>query len=182
MKIIKVKGYEINFIPTISAIDRKAVLYCNNIIEEIKKIGLNQDYVEFLKCENSHRIELCKFSIYYENHKLIFSHNSQRRYIDNLFILSKLVEKEIQALLNNQITKQNLIDKYTQEKLEDDFRNKAIEILDLKKNNFDKETLNKNYKELAKKFHPDKEGGSVDEFKKINNQIKKEEVLMNLKK
>ena len=181
MTQIRVKRFDISFNEIRNGFDRKATLFCNNIIEEIKKIKLNRDFIKFPETHSAHRREFAKVILYYNHHKLIFTHNSQKRFVDNLFIVSKLIEFEIKELNEKNLTSEKFISKYQEEhveggkndkKAQNNLREESFKILNLEEQDFNLENLNNNYKKLARKHHPDLNGGDTTEFTKINKAHK----------
>jgi hypothetical protein len=172
MKIIKVKGYEVKLITVKDSFTRKALLFKNNIISNLKKLGLTEDDIEVHMEQITIRKAKASVEWYINGHRLYYSYNSENRFIDNLFIISKVIENEINLLLNEEKSFEDFYRDFSEEENVEEQRIKARELLGVAKESKDIEEINKKYKELAKKHHPDKDGGSNEEFKKINNAHK----------
>jgi len=105
-------------------------------------------------------------------HYMYYDHKLFGSYAENLCIVSKVIELEVDAVLREEKNIQEFVDLFMEDYDLHEKRKAARELLGLAHDENDVETINKQYKELAKEHHPDKEGGSVDKFKEINNAHK----------
>ncbi|MCK5615671.1 J domain-containing protein [Candidatus Pacearchaeota archaeon] len=90
------------------------------------------------------------------------------RFVENLYIINKVLEIEVDKFLSGDVT----LDKFCREFSEDeDLHNqltqarKTLEV-DIAEKDFD--VINKNFKKLARKHHPDMPGGDHEKFQEIN--------------
>lgn len=116
-------------------------------------------------------------SWYFEGRNLKYSYSLMPKFIENLYIVEKVLGIWVDNLLYDEIT----LDKFQHEFFENnDLPNQLIEargILNVDIDEKDFGIISKNYKELAKKYHPDMPEGNPKMFQKINNAhklIKKE--------
>jgi hypothetical protein len=171
MAKITVKGHEFNLPLIRDSYDRRAVLFKNNIIESLKKIGVIEDDVEVLLQKVARLKGNAAASWYYDGKNMYFSYKLSNKFIENLFIVSKVIDIEVKSLLNEEITIEEFSQHFSEDNDVEKRREKAREILGVDKDCLDIELINKNYKLLAKKHHPDA-GGETERFKRINNAHK----------
>lgn len=179
MAKIKVKGYEFELKIVKSGYDRRAVQYANNIIDSLKKIGLTADDVSVPTNILGNKNIAGFAEWYYDGHHLQYRYSGQKRFIDNLFVISKVIELEINEIINKTKTAQDFIYDFTEEKDAKETRNNAREILELDEKENDLETINIKYKELARKYHPDMPNGNLEKFQALNkaHKILKKELI-----
>jgi len=171
MARITVKGHEFNQLLIRDSYDRRAILFQNNIIESLKKIGVIEDDIDVKMQKVARMRGDSAASWYFEGRNMYLSYKLCPKFIDNLFIVSKVIEMEIKALLNEEITVEDFIKHFSEDGDIEKRRKEAREILGVDENCLDLELISKHYKELAKKHHPDA-GGEMEMFKKINNAHK----------
>jgi len=175
--MVKIKGNEIEEPNFRDSFDRRAVRIQNNIVATLKQLGIERDDVR-LKMERNTRLKArASVEWYFEGRNLKYSYNLLAKFIDNLYIVDKVLALEVDKLLDEEIT----LDQFQREFSEDDDLSEQLsearKTLGVDENENDFDVISKHYKVLAKKFHPDMSGGDVDMFKKINaahKLIKKE--------
>lgn len=170
--MIKVKGYEFNAFIAKDSFDRRAILFRNNIIESLGKLGLTDDDIDVKVEVVAYKRAPASASWYMDGHNLYYSYNGALKFVDNLFVVSKMIQLEVEALLNGTKTGEEFIRDFSEEKDVKERRKKAREILGVQEGSRDMELINKKYKELAKEHHPDMPGGDLEKFKAINNAHK----------
>ena len=179
MAKIKVKGYEFDFKLVKSGYDRRAVQYANNIVESLKKIGLTQDDVD-VKTNILGNKNFPGFAEwYFDGHHLQYRYSGYKRFIDNLFVVAKIIELEVNEVINEKKTIQDFIYDFTEEKGAKDARNNARELLGIDEKENDLEIINQKYKLLARKYHPDMPNGDLEKFQAVNkaHKILKKELI-----
>jgi hypothetical protein len=172
MTIIRIKGYDINAMPITNSFDRRALQFKNNIISNLRKLGLTEDDVEIPLEKVAMKRAKASAEWYMEGYRLYYSYNSRIKFVENLYIVSKVIENEVNSLLNEQKTFQEFYKDFSEDDDVEEKRKEAREILGVSHDSNNMEEINKKYKELAKKLHPDKEDGCLETFKKINNAHK----------
>ena len=172
MAIIKVKGHEFAALTIKDSFDRRALQYKNKIITNLRKIGLTEDDIE-VDLENV-AIKNAPASVwwYFGRHYLHYSYKAAPKYVENLYVVSKLIELEVGALVSGEKTPEEFIIEFSEDKDVGDRRKKAREVLGIDEDNIDLNCIDSKYKELAKKYHPDMPGGDINKFKQINHAHK----------
>ena len=172
MSTIKSKGHEFNAFRARDSFNRRAVQFRNNIIDTLKKIGITEDDVEIELEPSAAKKAPASASWYIDGHHMHYSHSSQGKFVDNLYAVSKVIELEVNALLNNQKTSEEFISEFSEDNDVGDRRKKAREVLGLGHDVLDMEMINQKYKTLAKEHHPDMPNGDIEKFKEINKAHK----------
>ena len=172
MAKIRVKGHELESLDVKSASNRLAMQFKNKILENLKKTGIKPDDVEVPLESVVSRKAKASVTWYTKTNRLYYSNNSQKTFIENLYLVSQLLEKEINLVLSGEKTAQEFIDLFAEEDDVDTARKEAREFLGVEHDTHDLETINQKYKELAKELHPDKPTGSTEKFKKLNHAHK----------
>ena len=170
--MVKIKGHEINAIITNAAFNRKALQYKNNIIILLKHIGVSE-YDTEVPLE-SIAIKKAKASAtwYLSGHRMHYSYNSQKKFVDNLYIVFKVIEIETKLILSGEKTIEEFIQEFKEDSDVADKRKKAREFLGFGHDVDDMDAINKKYKDMARALHPDMPTGNTEEFKQLNNAHK----------
>ena len=172
MAIIKVKGHEFAALTIKDSFDRRALQYKNKIITTLRKIGLTEDDIEVDLETVAVKKAPASASWYFGNHYLHYSYRAAPKYVENLYVVSKLIELEVGALVSGKKTPEEFITEFSEDKDIGDRRKKAREVLGIDEDSIDLNHIDSKYKELAKKHHPDMPGGNVEKFKQINRAHK----------
>lgn len=170
MNRIQSRGYEFAAFDMKQASDRKALQLKNTILQNLKKIGIREDDVHISKQHMIFKKAPAYVSCYIDGQHLSFSYTALR-YIENLYCVSQVIEKEVQAILEGEKTREECILTFIEEIDIEDKRREAREILGLPIDTFDLDIIHKKYKDLSKMHHPDM-GGSLELFQKINGAHK----------
>lgn len=170
--MVTVKGHEIKIMPVKSAFNRKAQQFNNSIITLLKRIGVDERDVD-ITFENM-AIKKAKASVtwYVSDHRMYFSYNLQNRFVDNLYILFKVIEIETNLILSGKKTVDEFIKTFEEDSDIEDKRKNARKYLDLDPEENDLDIINKKYKTMARKLHPDMSCGDTEKFKLLNNAHK----------
>ena len=168
MKTIKVKGYELTTAPIRDSFDRRALQFKNKIITSLGRIGLTEDDID-LELEPSAVKNVPAYASWYlQGRHLHYSYKGSRTYAENLYVVFRVIELEVNALLSGQKTAEEFIRDFSEDKDIKDKRKEAREILGVAHDATDLDQINQNYRELAKKHHPDMPEGNPEKFKEIN--------------
>ncbi|MBI2662424.1 J domain-containing protein [Candidatus Woesearchaeota archaeon] len=111
-------------------------------------------------------------SWYIDGHNLYYSYNGANKFVDNLFVVSKIIQLEVESLINSEKSNEDFIRDFSEEHDVQERRKQAREILGVNYDSRDMELINKKYKDLAKEHHPDMPNGNLEKFKQINNAHK----------
>ena len=170
--MVKVKGHEINAIITNAAFNRKALQFKNNIITLLKHVGVNEYDVEIPL--ESVAIKKAKASAtwYFSGHHMHYSYNLQKKFVDNLYIVYKVLEIEAKMVISGERTIDEFILEFKEDSDIADKRKEAREFFGLDHDVDDMEAINKKYKDMARELHPDMPTGDTEKFKRLNNAHK----------
>lgn len=172
MSTIKTKGYEIEFKPTTNSFSRRAMQFKNNILSTLKKFGLTDDDCEISMEKLAIKRSKAFVEWYMEGYRLYYSYNKCNKFVDNLYVVSKVLETAVNEVLNNRISIEEFCTKFEEDENIEEKRKNARKLLGVEEDSINMEEINKNFKDLARKAHPDVEGGCVEKFKEINSAHK----------
>jgi hypothetical protein len=172
MEVLKIKGHSVNFIPAKDNFNRRALQYKNRLINSLEKLGTQRDDVDLELDGFCGREAKASVVWYFKGNRLYYEVSTQKKYVDNLFIVSKIIENEVELVL----TEKKPLDEFLAEFREDedvhDERKEAREFFGLDERHKDMDEINRRYKDMAKTLHPDTATGDVEKFKKLNHHHK----------
>jgi hypothetical protein len=175
--MIKIKGNEIEEPSIKDSFDRRAVKIQNNIMDTLKMLNVRRDNVE-LKMKTNARLKApASVSWYFEGRNLKYSYSLMPKFIENLYIINKVLALEVDKLLDEEITLEQFQREFSEDKNLSSQLIEARKTLGVEEDETDFEVIDKKYKALAKKNHPDMSDGNHEIFQKINaahKLIKKE--------
>lgn len=172
MAKIKAKGHEFEAFHVRDSFNRRAVQFRNNIANNLRKIGLTEDDIEVPMGQFAIKKAPASASWYIGGCHLYYSYGASGTFVENLYAVSKVIELEVEALLNERKTLQEFIGEFTEDKDIENKRKDARKVLGLSDDSSDMEIINEKYKLLAKEHHPDMPNGDMERFKTINNAHK----------
>ena len=172
MGIINIKGHEFNALITRDSYNRRALQYKNNIIYVLSKIGLTSDDIKIDIEPVAIKDVPASATWYADGYRMYYSYKSAKRYVDNLYIVYKVIEFEVADLVAGKKTFEEFLLDFTEKDDVEHMRKEARKILGVEEDVLYLEKLDKKYKELARKYHPDMPEGDLEMFKKINNAHK----------
>jgi|SRR3989344_6207142 len=179
MTLINIKGHKFNAVAARDSHSRRALKYKNNIFSILNKMGvIKDDIIIDLEPFAIKNIMACA-TWYYDGYKMYYSYKSAKNYVDNLYVVYKVIEFEVNDLLIGKITFQEFLSEFTEKDDVENTRKEAREVLGIEPGVLDFSIIDKRYKELAKRYHPDMPGGDAEMFKKINiaHKILKRELM-----
>ena len=112
--MVKIKGHEIDPVVAKNTFERRALQYKNKINASLRKLGVREDDVE---------VPLERFAIkdvpgsvtfWLGNHRLYYSYSRAKRFVDNLYIVQKLIELEVEEVLSGRKTEQEFCDSFSE--------------------------------------------------------------------
>ncbi|MBT4175212.1 J domain-containing protein [archaeon] len=168
----RIKGHEIAPINITNSFDRRAHQYKNKIVTNLKKIGIRDDDIE---------VPLERFGIknvpgtatfWFNDHRLYYSYSRSKTFVNNLYIVQKLIELEVEEVLNGEKSEQEFCNTFTEDKDVENQRKEARELIGVSEDCVDMEEISKKYKVLAKDSHPDMPNGNHEIFQKLNRAHK----------
>jgi hypothetical protein len=172
MTIVNIKGHEFKAVRAHDSFGRRALQYKNKIISILGKIGVVEDDI-YLDLEPI-AIKNIQASVtwYDEGYRMYYSYQTANRYVDNLYVVYKVIELEVLDLLEEKKTFEQFLLDFVEKDDVEQMRKEARELLGIEPGELDMDIIDKKYKNLAKKYHPDVDGGDTEMFKKINNAHK----------
>lgn len=172
MATIIIKGHEIT-LPTIrDSYDRRAVQYGNSIIEVLRKIGLTEDDIDLTVEAPAFKNAPASVSWYLDGHHLYYNSKVAKKYVENLYIVLQVIDREVKAVLAGEKMIQEFISSFSEGRDVEKERKEARAVLGMEPGVMDMAVIDAKYRDLAKKNHPDVAGGSSEKFKEINRAHK----------
>ena len=170
--MVNIKGQEIEPIAIKDSANRRSVQFSNNIVTLLHKIGLSEDDIEIPLEGNAVRKARATATWFWEGFRLQYSHNLQAKFVENLYMVYKVIENEVNLLLSGKKTPDEFIAEFREDEDVDDLRKEARDLLGVEHDVQDIVVINKKYKQMAKELHPDMPNGSTEKFKQLNNAHK----------
>ncbi len=169
---ITVKGYEFEAVSITDSFNRRAMQFKNKIITSISRLGLTVDDVDIELEPNGIKKAPASVSWFFDGWHLHYSHNSRNKYVENLYVVFKVVDFNITALIEGRMTIDDFLKEFSEDIDIAKKRKEARVALGLDHDVNDLNVIDKAYKNLAKKHHPDTETGDAEKFKEINRAHK----------
>jgi hypothetical protein len=170
--MVRIKGHEINPVIAKNSFDRRGLQYKNKIISNLRKLGLSEDDIEVPLERVAIKKAPASVTMWFESHRLFYSYSRGNTFVDNLYIVQKLIELEVEEVLNGLKTEQDFCLTFSEDKEVVEQRKEARELLGVAQNCVDMQEINQKYKLLAKKCHPDIPEGDHELFQKLNKAHK----------
>lgn len=172
MATVNVKGHDINVPQIKDSFDRRAVFFKNKIIQTLARLDLTADDTDIELAHGAYKKNPASATWYYEGHRLHYSYNGCAKYVENLAVVSKIIELEVEQLVSGHKTFNDFAKEFTEDKDVEEQRAKARALIGVSETERDLEIINKKYKDLAKAAHPDMPGGDAEKFKELNRAHK----------
>jgi len=175
--MVKIKGNEIAAPNITNSFERRSVQIQNSIIATLKQLGIERDNVRMPMERIAQKKAPASVEWWMMGRNLKYSYSLMPRFIENLYIIDKVLKIEVEKLLSKEIT----FDQFAREFSEDDDLSEQLKearkTLGVDENEKDFELISKKYKDLARQHHPDMPDGDHELFQKVNaahKLIKKE--------
>ncbi len=172
MVTTKAKGHEFETPLTKDSFSRRAIQFRNTIIHTLKKIGLAETQVDIPLEAFALKKAPAYAEWYFNGHYMYYSYSSLDRFIDNLYVVSKVIALEVDALIHGQKSEDKFISTFSEDADIEEQRKEARAVLGLSQDIKDLGQINTRYKTLAREHHPDKPTGDTEKFKAINRAHK----------
>ena len=169
-----VKGHQIEGKVTKAGYERKAVIFANNIVDELKKVGVARHQIDIKTNILGNKNYPATIEFWGGGHYLRFSYAMTKRFIDNLYIISKVIELEVKEVQDGTKNLHDFFHVFAEDGNRKDIAKDLIQAkkdLGLDEDEQNLEVIDKTYKKLARAAHPDL-GGSLEEFQKVNKAHK----------
>lgn len=172
METVKIKSHSIQVVHATNSFNRRAVQFKNKIITALEQLGVARDDIDLELDGNCGKGAKAIVTWYFDGYKLQYETASQERFIDNLGIVLKVIEKEVELVLAGKKEIEEFIAEFAENDDVHDSRKEAREFFGLEHDHKDIQEVDKKYKEMAKTLHPDMPTGDVEKFKKLNHAHK----------
>ena len=167
--IVMINGKKVTIKPTKSRFTKTAFQMSQEIYSALQKIGITKEFVDLTLCRNPLKSgEPAQISWRVNDKDFYFQCNKQDRYVDNLGVITKVIEQESYAIRNGLKTFTQVMNQFVigfEEGGEKILSPREIIGVDSKCN--DLEYIKFKFKQKAKELHPDN-GGNVNLFQKLN--------------
>ncbi len=172
MTLLKIKGYHFNVKDIRDSFTRRSQRFYNNIFSTLRSIGVPEDDI-LIDLEPTPMKKLpAGVTWYLEGYRLHYSYNAGAKYVDNLFIVSKIIEFEVKQILAGEKTVDQFIFDFSESREVEDERKEARKLLGIDEESLDFDLMSRKYKRLAKEAHPDMPNGDTERFKMLNRAHK----------
>ena len=169
---MKIKGHEINPITVRDSHFRRSQKYQNNIVESLRKLGLTADDVDIKLERVAFKNVPADVVWWIEGHRCHYSYKRSPKYVENLYVISKVIEAEVAQVLSGEKPIVKFCRDFAEEDDVHDERIEARKTLGLADDEMDWKTIDRAYKKLSMKHHPDMENGDNDIFQEVNKAHK----------
>lgn len=169
---LRLKGHDIRVVLAKDSYTRRAQQYKNSILRSLSSIGVIADAVDCELEPSAVKSAPASVTWYLEGHRLYYSYASPAKYVDNMYIVAKVIECKVNDLLEERISFQDFLLTFSEHDDVEQARKQAREILGVAPDCLDMNVIDVKYKDLARKCHPDMPEGDMETFKKINNAHK----------
>lgn len=166
--MLKIKGHDIGSVVVKGASNRRAIQFQNNIITILKKIGVNDNDIDIPLERLAMKKVKASATWWISDHRMHYSHNMQKNYVENLYVLSRVIEIEANRVLSEDITLSEFILEFKEDSDIYEKRQEAREFFGCDHDETDFELINQKYKLMSKKLHPDMPTGDTEKFKQLN--------------
>lgn len=172
MAITKVKGHEFETFIVNESFSRRAVQFMNHIIKALNLLGVPERQIDVTMEKYALKNAPASVLWFMDGHRMYFSYEAAPRFVENLYIISKVIALEVDAVINKRKTMQDFVSEFSEQEDIEEQRKEAREILGVSHDTKDLDAINKRYKALAKEHHPDVSTGNLTKFKAINRAHK----------
>ncbi|VVB99356.1 Chaperone protein DnaJ [uncultured archaeon] len=169
---LKIKGHDIKIEPMKDSFNRRSVQLQNKITATLHKIGVKKDQVGIELESVAGRKAKASATWHFGGHNMQYANNSQPKFVDNLQVVSKVIEIEVDKVLSGEKTTQEFTEEFREEEDIDAQRLDARTLLGIAHDSQDVEAINRRYREMAKELHPDTPTGNTEKFKELNKAHK----------
>ncbi len=172
MPHVRIKGYEFNAINIKDSFNRRAQRFYNAIVSSLRSIGVSEDDI-IIDLEPVAIKRLPASATWYlDGYRLHYSYKAGTKYVENLFVVSKIIEFEVHEILTGEKTIEQFIFDFSEGDEVEEERKEARKLLGVPEDCLDFQKISKAYKKLAMKAHPDMPTGDVETFKALNRAHK----------
>jgi hypothetical protein len=164
------KGHEIPDFKPGGSSTRRAVQLQNAIVATLRRLEVHPDDIE-IPLERVAIKRVPAVVSWYVGEDFMYFSRQGASFLENLYVISKVLSLEIDAVLEKREPMSDFISKFVEKEEIVELRKKARETLGVEPDCTDLAEIKKKYKEHAKAHHPDA-GGSVESFKELSVAFK----------
>ena len=172
MEKTKAKGHEFKTFIVKDSFNRRAVQFRNAIIHTLKRIGITENDVDIQFEAYALKKMPASATWYFNGHMMYYSYEGAEKFVENLYVVSKVIELEVDAVINKKKSMEDFISAFSEDDDVEEQRKEARAVLGLPSNTKNLDLINKRYKTLARTHHPDTSTGDTEKFKVINRAHK----------
>ena len=115
MAKLKIKGNEFEISFTNNSSSRYATLFRNKIFVSLKKIGIPQHHIKLKEEIFSIKKAGAEVHWFFNGFNCYYSYNRQERYVDNLQVISKVIDIEVDSILGERKTFEEFITDFSED-------------------------------------------------------------------
>lgn len=167
-----IQGYDFRQIKVKDSYHRRAEQYKNKIITLLRVFGLTEDDIDVPLERIPMKKAEARASWYMWHDHLFFSYNGSDKFVENLAMVAQVIEKFINLLVEQEITKEEFLKIFAEDIDIAEQRKDARKTLGLEEDLMDFDIMRRKYKQLSKELHPDMPNGDTERFKQINRAHK----------
>lgn len=172
MEQITIRGHTVEAATVRDSFSRRATQLSNKILMAFKNAGISPDAVDIPEERVPMRKAAAKVAWFADGRYCHYSYGRRNNYTENLYIVSKLLELELQMVAEGRKAVEEFAKDFEEDENVQEQRKEARKLLGVEENCMDFQKIDMQYKKLAKEAHPDMPNGSTAEFKKLNNAHK----------
>ncbi len=172
MATITLKGHTFTLNPITNSFSRRAQFFENKITESLGLLDIVSDAVEVEYDVIGFKRAPASVGWYMDGHYLFYKYEQCAKCVDNLAVISKMIELEVKQVVHNQKSRMDFLREFMADEDHEQQKKDARVLLGLADNEMDMAVIDKKYKDLAKAAHPDMPGGDAEKFKALNKAHK----------
>jgi hypothetical protein len=172
MTTIRIKGDEITLPFIKDSHYRRATQCANKIKQMITRLGVHVDAIDIEVPVAALKKTPAVATWYMDGYVLQYDYADGTSYAQNIAVVAKVIELQIQKLENQELTHQQFIRAFSEDEDVEEQRKHARTTLGVDEQERDLKVIAKKYKDLARTLHPDMETGDVEKFKELNRAHK----------
>lgn len=172
MEAITIRGHTIEAASIRDSFSRRATQFSNKILLAFRNAGVSPEAVDIPEEKVPMRKAAAKVAWYAEGRYCHYSYARRNNYTENLYVVMKLLELELQSVAEGKKTVEDFAKDFEEDEDIQEKRKEARKLLGVEEDCMDFQKIDMQYKTLAKDAHPDMPNGSTGEFKKLNSAHK----------
>ena len=122
--MVFIKGHEIEPPRISNSFDRRALQLENSITSNLRQIGVERHQIKVNMQKMAQRKHLASVKWYFNGHNLQYSYALMPKFVENLFIIDKILKIEVERLVSKEIIADDFIREFSED---DDLTEQRIE-------------------------------------------------------